>query len=369
MLIRQSAFPPPPEVRGLIGALWVFGFSVMVLGAAPALDVAVTARFALLALSGAALSVGLWILAARFRGRGAVLPVAVLCLGVLVALAVQVGADLVSASLASRLFDANVVQSLVVSSRPSAALIMRLIAETGVILYIGLFGVFAISASSLLSLIETRERDRLLVEARAAADRAQLAALRLQLSPHFLFNTLNAIGALVTTGRAVEAEAMIDRLSDVLRASLAPGMDSLVPLADELAVTRAYLDIEAVRFRDRMTVDYDCPPELDRALTPGFLLQPLVENAVKYAVAPALRPTRIRVSARREGDELVLAVEDDGPGEGRPSASGTGLGLRNVRERLGLLFGARGRLKAGPSGPGFRVEARQPLAFAPEPVA
>ena len=368
MVPTRSPFPPPPEVRNLLGALWAFGFVVMLLGAAPALGVVVVARFALLCGLGAALSTALWVLVARARGGPPVVGVALLSLGALAALAVQVGADLLSAWLALNLFDAEVVRSQIVSSRPAAALTMRLIAETGVVLYIGLFGVFAIAAASLLSLAEARERDRQLAEAHAAADRAQLAALRLQLGPHFLFNTLNAIGALVATGRPAEAEAMIDRLSDVLRASLAPGPETLVPLRDELASTRAYLEIEAVRFRDRMTVAYACPPDLEGALTPGFLLQPLVENAVKYAVAPALRPVCIRVSARRDGEDLVLAVEDDGAGEAPAVAGGTGLGLRNVRDRLALLFGPRGRLDAGPVAGGFRVEARQPLAFAPERV-
>lgn len=358
--------PLPSEVRRLIVTLWTFGFLVMVLGALPAHGLAVTVRFALLALFGAGLSAGLWVLALRVRGLQAGRGVALLCLGVLIVLVIQIGVDLASAKLALQLFDAEVVRSQIVSSRPSAALTMRLIAETGIVLYIGLFGVFAISASALLSLIEARERDRLLVEARAAADRARLAALRLQLSPHFLFNTLNAVAALVVTGRAAEAEAMIDRLSDVLRHSLSSEADHPVPLEEELAVTRAYLEIEAVRFRDRMTVDYDCPPDLVRALTPAFLLQPLVENAVKYAVAPALRPVRIRVAARREGDELVLTIEDEGADEAARPAAGTGLGLRNVRERLALLYGPRGRLEAGPSGGGFRAEIRQPLTFAPD---
>ncbi|MBW8302343.1 MAG: hypothetical protein K0M78_00035 [Brevundimonas sp.] len=123
-----------------------------------------------------------------------------------------------------------------------------------------------------------------------------------------------------------------------------------------------------MRFRDRMTVEYDCPAELAGALTPGFLLQPLVENAVKYAVAPALRPVRIRVSARRDGEDLVLAVEDDGAGEAPPPPPRPGHRRRHLPARLALLFGPRGRLEAGPVAGGFRVEARQPLAFAPERV-
>lgn len=367
MVSTGSTFPPPPEVRNLAVALWAFGFVVMVLGAAPNIGLVVAARFALLSGLGVALSTALWILVARGRGERPGVAIALLCLGVLAALAAQVGMDLLSARLALDLFDTEVVRSLIVSSRPSTALTMRLIAETGVVLYIGLFGVFAIAAGALASVAEARERDRQVAEARAAADRAQLAALRLQLGPHFLFNTLNAIGALVTTGRPAEAEAMIDRLSDVLRASLAPGPESLVPLHEELAATRAYLEIEAVRFRDRMKVEYDCPPELASARTPGFMLQPLVENAVKYAVAPALRPVCIRVSARRDGDDLVLAVEDDGAGA-PPGTAGTGLGLRNVSERLGLLFGSRGRLEVGAVGGGFRAEARQPLAYGPDPL-
>src|SRR5690606_1139451 len=149
-------------------------------------------------------------------------------------------------------------------------------------------------------------------EAERTATAARLAALRYQLNPHFLFNTLNAISSLVVTRRNAEAEGMLSRLSDFLRATLADVSDSVVSLDAELATLQTYLEVEALRFADRLIIEVDCPAALRDANVPGFILQPLVENAIKYAVAPAKRPVTIQIIAKRQGDALVLQVNDDG---------------------------------------------------------
>lgn len=158
---------------------------------------------------------------------------------------------------------------------------------------------------------------------------------------------------------------MMQKLSDFLRASLGADPAGFVVLEDELATVEAYLDIESVRFGERLNVEVVCPDGLADALVPSFLLQPLVENAVKYAVAPSSRTVTIRVEAADDGEDLVLTVEDDGEAEGRgPTRSGTGVGLANVRERLRALYGDRGVLEAAPRSRGFLALARLPLARA-----
>ncbi len=207
-----------------------------------------------------------------------------------------------------------------------------------------------------------RERDRLLAEAQRAAGEAKLAALRYQLNPHFLFNTLNAISSLVVTRRVEEGEAMLARLSDFLRASLATDAQGQSTVEDELAMLQHYLEIEAVRFRNRLEIDFVCPPDLHDALVPSFVLQPLIENAIKYAVAPTRRQVTIRVEVARDETDLVIVVEDDGdPEKAMAVARGTGLGLANVRQRLEVLHGARGSLETLRRERGFLAVVRLPL--------
>ncbi len=216
----------------------------------------------------------------------------------------------------------------------------------------------------------TRQREHQLADARAAAlaaeaqaSAARLAALRYQLNPHFLFNTLNAVSSSVITGRNDEAESMLARLADFLRLTLAADPEAMIPLEDELATLQAYLEIESVRFRDRLGVEFSCPNELQGALVPSFVLQPLIENAIKHGVARTSRPVTIRLEASRDGEDLVVIVEDDG----EPAAqgmTGMGVGLNNVRQRLEVLYGARGVLQAAPRERGFLVLVRIPLRLA-----
>lgn len=217
------------------------------------------------------------------------------------------------------------------------------------ILYLALSYAGAVRASE-------REAARL----RTAAQTAELRALRYQVNPHFLFNTLNSISSLVMTGRREDAETMILNLSTFFRTSLSAEPTEDVPLADEIALQRLYLEIEAIRFPQRLRSAFDIAPEAERACVPGLLLQPLVENAIKHGVAPARRPVEVLVRARVEGATLVIAVIDDG--EGVQGSNGTCVGLRNVRDRLTVRFGDAASLEAGPRAEGgFAVTIRIPV--------
>ncbi len=186
---------------------------------------------------------------------------------------------------------------------------------------------------------------------RRAAKAAELRSLRYQVNPHFLFNTLNSLSALVMVGRADEAERMIQSIARFYRHSLAADPTADLPLADEIALQRHYLDIEAVRFPERLVVEFDIPQALESACVPGMILQPLVENSIRYAVSPSRHPVTVRISARAAGDLLVLTVADDGAGSGAAASgaapSGTGIGLTNVRLRLEARFGNGAHLQCG----------------------
>jgi hypothetical protein len=213
-----------------------------------------------------------------------------------------------------------------------------------------------------------RDRELQLAEARSLAQTAQLTALRLQLNPHFLFNTLNAISSLVVTGRAKQGEAMLSKLCDFLRTALTAETNGTNSVGEELETLQTYLEIEAIRFGDRLTVEFAAGEEVVDVPVPSFILQPLVENAVKYAVAPTSRPVIVRVGARREGDDLVLSVSDNGrtaasAASGKPS--GTGVGLENTRRRLDVLYGRKARLETIAYDDGFTATVRLPIAERP----
>jgi hypothetical protein len=208
--------------------------------------------------------------------------------------------------------------------------------------------------------LSLRSRTDELVGARASERAAHLSALRFQLNPHFLFNALNAISSLVVTGRAIQAEAMIARLSDFLRSTLGARPDEMVRLEDEFEMLGSYLDIESVRFGDRLETRIDLPADLRDVPIPPFLLQPLVENAMKYAVAPAQGMVTVEVQAECLGTELRIIVRDDGKA-GTAINGGMGIGLANLRERLSLSYGDGARLAAGPSAGGFEAAVSIPL--------
>jgi two-component sensor histidine kinase len=184
-------------------------------------------------------------------------------------------------------------------------------------------------------------------EYKRAAKAAELRSLRYQVNPHFLFNTLNSLSALVMVGRSEQAEKMIQTISSFYRHSLAGDPTADVRLADEIALQRHYLEIEAVRFPERLICEFDVPEALENACVPGMILQPLVENSIKYGVSASTRPVTIRIAAQEAGGMLVLTMADDGPGKGGQQG-GTGIGLENVRSRLAARFGEGARVESGP---------------------
>ena len=186
------------------------------------------------------------------------------------------------------------------------------------------------------------ERARAL-KAESHAHRAELQALRYQLHPHFLFNTMNAISTLIAEERNREAERMVTRLSDFLRLTLEQDTAPEVPLAEELDFVRRYLDIENIRFGDRLTTTIDTEPETLSALVPALVLQPIVENAVRHGIAPLESGGHLRIEARTAGNRLLLRVEDDGQGLGNKVSTRdlcqSGVGLSNTHARLKALYG------------------------------
>ena len=196
---------------------------------------------------------------------------------------------------------------------------------------------------------------------RSAAKAAELRSLRYQVNPHFLFNTLNSLSSLVMTGKAERAEEMIQAMSNFYRHSLADDTTADVQLADEFELQKHYLDIETLRFPERLKVEFILPPQLESCRVPGMILQPLVENAVKYGVAPVNRPVRVVVSADEEFDRLVIRVADDGPGTPKGTESGFGIGLANVKDRIQARFGRDATITSGPVEDGYVTELRLPL--------
>ena len=209
---------------------------------------------------------------------------------------------------------------------------------------------------------------RRLADAESAAQAAQVRALRYQVNPHFLFNTLNSLSSLVMTGRTDRAENMLLALSTFFRTSLSldPGAD--VSLAEEIDLQRLYLDIEMARFPDRLTVEIDVPPELEQARMPALILQPIVENAIKYGVSKSRKAVVIRLEARHlDNHRMVLEISNrlkHGGKDELPAATheGTGLGLANVCQRLEARWGARASCRYGPmSAGGYKVSLTMPV--------
>jgi signal transduction histidine kinase len=206
--------------------------------------------------------------------------------------------------------------------------------------------------------LQTRARE--LTELAATA---QLAALRAQLNPHFLFNSLNSIAQLIHADPD-KAEVCVERLAELLRYVLRRAEKDFVPLAEELDVTGAYLDIERARFDERLRVETDVDQASLAMLVPNFILQPLVENAVKHGLARKVGPGRVRIEARMAQGGLLLSVHDDGVGMSDTTLGQIyerGVGLRNLRDRLERLYGpAHAPAIVSRLGQGTRVEIRLP---------
>jgi len=189
--------------------------------------------------------------------------------------------------------------------------------------------------------------DRLLrLEHQASA--AQLAMLRYQLNPHFLFNTLNSISTLVLLKQTDQANAMLSRLSSFLRYTLINEPTAQVTVAQEVETLKLYLEIEKMRFEERLRPRFEIDPAASRARLPSLLLQPLVENAIKYAVTPQEEGADIEIAARRVGDRVLFTVADTGPGSEDvwvKAQQSTGVGLANIRDRLSQAYGAEHRFE------------------------
>ena len=214
----------------------------------------------------------------------------------------------------------------------------------------------------------TRVTERRLAEAETAAHVAQVRALRYQVNPHFLFNTLNSLSSLVMSGRSDKAEEMLMALSTFFRTSLSIDPSADVSLAEEIALQRMYLDIEKVRFPERLTVNIDVPEDLEQARVPALILQPLVENAIKYGVSQTTSRVELSIRARRlDGGRMQLDVTNRTVGaptkkaKPAPAHTGTGLGLTNVCQRLEAHFGNRADCRFGPVEGGYEVSLAMPL--------
>jgi signal transduction histidine kinase len=215
---------------------------------------------------------------------------------------------------------------------------------------------------------EALAAQRRVADAESAAQAAQVRALRYQVNPHFLFNTLNSLSSLVMTGRTDRAEAMLLALSTFFRTSLSLDPSADVSLAEEIDLQRLYLDIEMARFPDRLTVEIDVPAELEQARLPALLLQPIVENAIKYGVSKSRKAVVVRIEARHlDQHRMVVEVSNRLKHRGKdelPAATheGTGLGLANVSQRLEARWGTRANCRYGPmSGGGYKVSLTMPV--------
>ena len=215
-------------------------------------------------------------------------------------------------------------------------------------LFHGLLTFCVLYAAALLVASDRLARTRRMreVQLQEQVSRAQLHTLRMQLQPHFLFNTLNSVSALVEED-VRGGQRMISRLSEFLRMTLSTAAHQEVPLRDELELLDAYVEIERIRFGDRLRVEYDVAPEARDALVPNLILQPLVENAIRHGIQPSLTGGTVTIRAYREEDRLVLEVADDGVGlDAAPErASGTGVGLANTGERLRQCYGDAAELE------------------------
>lgn len=206
------------------------------------------------------------------------------------------------------------------------------------------------------------------LRASALAQEAQLKMLRYQLNPHFLFNTLNAISTLIIDNRNSVANSAVSGLSQFLRYTLDQDPMKKVTVAQEVEALNLYLNIEKMRFGSRLEIQYAIEDDASPMLVPSLLLQPLIENAIKYAISPREEGGRIVITAKLVFGALHLSVADDGPGLVDPTrmTNGRGVGIRNTRERLQVLYGDRGHVTVSSANPGLQVSLVFPAEQAPE---
>jgi histidine kinase/histidine kinase/DNA gyrase B/HSP90-like ATPase len=195
----------------------------------------------------------------------------------------------------------------------------------------GFAGLLTLQAQARKTAMQKLELERQLTQ-------AQLKALQMQMEPHFLFNTLNALASLIAQGRNREAGSTLAHLNTILRTTLDRRAPEKVPFAEELHVIESYLAIQQVRFADRLQVKIDASSEAMEGLVPCFILQPIVENAIQHGIAPMEAGGTIETSVKRVGDKLWLRVRDNGRGLAAAASEGHGIGMRNTRERLAYFY-------------------------------
>lgn len=226
--------------------------------------------------------------------------------------------------------------------------------------YLWVFLTWACFVATMVGSAEVRARERALAESEKTIQDARLRALRYQVHPHLVFNSLNTIAALLDTRDYKAAQHTLTLLSGFLRNTLAASSENMVTLHSELENQATYLGIEAVRFADRLKVTVNADPEVRQALVPTLILQPLVENAVTHGLARSLEGAEIEIGARRVADRLHLWVQDDAVADG-PGRRGLGIGLDNIRSRLATQYGDNATLVAAPTGAGWRSEIDMPF--------
>ncbi|HRI12557.1 MAG TPA: histidine kinase [Verrucomicrobiota bacterium] len=245
--------------------------------------------------------------------------------------------------------------------------LLGLRAALDVLVYWSLVGV----CQAITNFRSSQERERQAAELAARLTSAQLQALRMQINPHFLFNTLNSIAALVYVNPRA-ADEMLGDLSELLRRSLDSMEEQEVPLAQELEFIGAYIGIEQRRFGERLQVELSVSDELMKALVPALILQPVIENAIRHGIEPQRGPGLISIKATREAEHLHLVIRDNGrglPGEDVDSSARRGIGLANTQARLQGLYGQDQSFSFGRAEPeGCRVDIRLPFHIEPVPV-
>jgi sensor histidine kinase YesM len=237
--------------------------------------------------------------------------------------------------------------------------------QGGIIRYWAVIALQAVYRSQKNAKIREREAFELKVQASELAQQlatAQLSALKMQLQPHFLFNTLGAIIVLIQQQKTAQAEAMVEKLGDLLRLTLEDVEAQEVPLWRELEFLRLYFAIEQVRFEDRLNVRIVPAPALSDVLVPHMVLQPIVENAVRHGLGQSEEAVTIEVGVTTANGSLALVVSDDGPGLVSAVPGHFGIGLTNTRKRLARLYGDRARLVVEQAaGRGVRVTITLPI--------
>jgi hypothetical protein len=249
---------------------------------------------------------------------------------------------------------------LLASARLAAYLLERPVPQLAPLFGMGVL-LYLLSAGlhyAALAVEDSRAAERRAAEARTLAREAELQALRAQINPHFLFNSLHSIAALTTIDGA-RAREMCVRLSGFLRGSLALAGRESIPLREELALARGYLDVEQVRFGPRLRVEEEIEPACEDCAVPALLLQPLVENAVKHGIAGLVEGGSIRLAAHRSGGSVSIAVENAFDPE-TPAPHNLGMGLAHVRRRLQVRYGEDASFQAGPADGLYRVVLRLP---------